>query len=88
MSDFKYSLTNLKPVEPNTINLTFPDGARREFPRNITGLDIAKGISPSLAKRTVAMALDGVVGDLADPIIQDANIEFIARDDARALELI
>ncbi|HEY3791197.1 MAG TPA: threonine--tRNA ligase, partial [Bradyrhizobium sp.] len=45
-------------------------------------------ISPSLAKRTVAMALDGVVGDLADPIIQDANIEFIARDDARALELI
>ena len=35
-----------------------------------TGLDIAKGISPSLAKRTVAMALDGVVADLADPIEQ------------------
>ena len=41
------------------VALTFPDGARREFPKNITGLDIAKGISPSLAKRTVAMALDG-----------------------------
>ena len=34
------------------------------------------------------MALDGVVGDLADPIEHDAKIEFIARDDARALELI
>ena len=34
------------------------------------------------------MALDGVVVDLADPIEHDAKIEFIARDDARALELI
>ena len=59
-SGFQYSLTNLKPVEPvQKVALTFPDGARREFPKNITGLDIAKGISPSLAKRTVAMALDG-----------------------------
>src|SRR5271169_2666207 len=70
------------------VALTFPDGARRDYPQNITGLDIAKGISPSLAKRTVAMALDGVVSDLADPIERDAKIEFIARDDARALELI
>jgi threonyl-tRNA synthetase len=70
------------------IALTFPDGATREFPKSTTGLDIAKGISPSLAKRTVAMALDGVVLDLADAIENDAKIEFIARDDARALELI
>src|SRR3954462_4665119 len=70
------------------IALTFPDGARREYPANITGLDIAKGISPSLAKRTVAMALDGALTDLADPIEHDAKIEFIARDEARALELI
>ncbi len=45
------------------VALTFPDGARREYPGNITGLDIAKGISPSLAKRTVAMALDGELAD-------------------------
>jgi len=89
MSDFKYSLTNLKPVEaPHKITLTFPDGARREFPNDITGLDIAKGISPSLAKRTVAMALDGELADLSDPITHDAKIEFIARDEPRALELI
>src|SRR6201986_158915 len=88
-SGFQYSVDNLKPVEPEPrIALTFPDGARREFPKSITGLDIAKGISPSLAKRTVAMALDGTVADLADPIEHDAKIEFINRDDPRALELI
>src|SRR5262245_37254073 len=70
------------------VTLTFPDGARREFPPGTTGLDIAKGISPSLAKRTVAMALDGVVADLADPIERDARIEFLNREDPRALELI
>jgi threonyl-tRNA synthetase len=70
------------------IHLTFPDGARREFEAGVTGVDIAKGISPSLLKRTVAMALDGTVTDLADPISKDAKIEFIGRDDPRALELI
>src|SRR3954465_7080147 len=70
------------------VALTFPDGARRDFPNGSTGLDIAKGISPSLAKRTVAMALDGVLPDLGDPIEHDAKIEFVSRDDPRALELI
>src|SRR5829696_4076896 len=70
------------------VALTFPDGARRDYPDNITGLDIAKGISPSLAKRTVAMALDGKLADLSDPIEQDAKIEFVSREDPRALELI
>ena len=55
------------------VALTFPDGARRDYPDNITGLDIAKGISPSLAKRTVAMALDGQLADLTDPIEKDAR---------------
>ncbi len=49
------------------VALTFPDGARREYPPGTTGLDIAKGISPSLAKRTVAMALDGALADLERP---------------------
>src|SRR5258705_531626 len=75
-------------MERLMVALTFPDGARREFPKSITGLDIAKGISPSLAKRTVAMALDGVLADLADAIEHDAKIELINRDDPRALELI
>jgi threonyl-tRNA synthetase len=70
------------------VALTFPDGARRDYPNGTTGLDVAKSISPSLAKRTVAMALDGVLADLADPIERDAKIEFLGREDPRALELI
>src|ERR1700726_525564 len=70
------------------VTLTFPDGARREYPDGISGAEIAKGISPSLAKRSVAMALDGTVADLADPIEHDTRIEFLTREDSRALPLI
>src|SRR5436305_6279536 len=70
------------------VALTFPDGARRDYPPNTTGLDIAKGIAPSLAKRPVAMALDGQLADLSGPIQRDAKVEFVAREDPRALELI
>ncbi len=86
---FQFGLANLKAADPGQkITVTFPDGAKREFPHGTTGLDIAKGISPSLAKRTVAMALDGHVADLSDAITRDAKIEFVNRDDPRALELI
>jgi threonyl-tRNA synthetase len=70
------------------ITLTFPDGAKREFPAGITGLAVAESIAKSLAKKAVAMALDGTVSDLSDPIGTDARIEFVTRDDPRALELI
>jgi len=70
------------------INLTFPDGARREFPAGTTGREIVEGIAKSLAKKTVAMALDGTVVDLSDPITRDARIEFLNREDPRALDLI
>ncbi|WP_371424571.1 threonine--tRNA ligase [Tardiphaga sp.] len=87
-SGFKFGLANLTPAETNNITVTFPDGAKREFAKGTTGFEIAKGISPSLAKRTVAMGLDGTVTDLNDPIEADAKIDFINRDDPRALELI
>ncbi len=70
------------------IHVTFPDGARRAFEPGLSGLEIAKSISPSLAKRSVAMVRDGALADLADRIDADASIEFIGRDDPRALELI
>jgi threonyl-tRNA synthetase len=70
------------------ITLTFPDGARREYPEGVTGRAVAEGIAKSLAKRTVAMTLDGALTDLNDPIERDAAIEFVSRDDPRALELI
>ncbi len=70
------------------ITLTFPDGAKRQVKAGTTGLDVAKSISPSLAKRTVAMQLDGALSDLNDPIGKDAAINFVARTDPAALELI
>jgi threonyl-tRNA synthetase len=70
------------------VTLTFPDGARRDYRCGITGLDVAKSISPSLAKRTVAMSIDGTLRDLSDTIERDAKIEFFTRDDPRGLELI
>ena len=41
------------------ITLTFPDGSKRPFKAGITGKDVAESIAKSLAKRTVAMALEG-----------------------------
>ena len=70
------------------VALTFPDGARRDYQDGISGIDIAKGISPSLAKRTVAMAIDGDVRDLSEEIRSDAKIEFLTREDPRVRELI
>src|SRR5580658_6244096 len=70
------------------IHVTFPDGAERAYEPGVSGLEIAKSISPSLAKRTVAMVRNGELTDLADPVDSDAALEFIARDDPRALELI
>ncbi|SCZ11131.1 threonyl-tRNA synthetase [Microvirga guangxiensis] len=70
------------------ITLTFPDGAQRQYEPGISGREIVEGIAKSLAKRTVAMALDGTVTDLADPITEDAKIEFLNREDPRSLELI
>ena len=70
------------------VTLTMPDGAKRAVKQGATGLDVAKSISPSLAKRTVAMTLDGVLADLNDPIPADASIKFISRTDPEALELI
>jgi threonyl-tRNA synthetase len=70
------------------VTVTFPDGARREYRNGITGSEIAKQISPSLAKRTVAMAVDGRLADLTDEITADSKVEFLSRDDRRALELI
>ncbi len=70
------------------ITLTFPDGAKRQIESGTSGLEVAKSISPSLAKRTVAMTLDGVLSDLSDPITYDARIKFVSRTDPEALELI
>ena len=70
------------------ITLSFPDGNKREFDAGVTGLDVATSIAKSLAKKSVAMKLDGELSDLSDPIEKDSAIEFVVREDDDALELI
>ena len=70
------------------ITITFPDGAARQYEAGVSGAEVAASISKSLAKRTVAMVLDGALTDLADPIERDASVRFVSREDEEALELI
>ena len=70
------------------ISLTFPDGSKRDFEPGITGRDVAESIAKSLAKKAVAVSLDGKLRDLAEPIKADASIRILTREDPAALELI
>ena len=70
------------------IDLTFPDGSKRQFDAGVTGAEVAESIAKSLAKKAVAMTLDGELADLTDPISADAAITIVTRDDPQALELI
>jgi len=70
------------------VKLTFPDNSVREFPVGITGFGVADSIAKSLAKKSVAYALDGELRDLTDPIDRDGRIELVTREDRRALEMI
>src|SRR6185369_17827887 len=70
------------------IKVTFPDGAVRDYARGTTGTTVVEGISPSLAKKTVAMKWNGVLTDLSDPLDADGKIEFVMRDSADGLGLI
>jgi threonyl-tRNA synthetase len=70
------------------ISLTFPDSSARDFKPGVTGREVAESIAKSLAKMAVAVALDGQVRDLAEPIKADAKIRILTRDDPEALALI
>ena len=70
------------------ITITFPDGNAREYEPGVSGADIAESIAKSLAKKAVAVTIDGVLSDLADPIDKDATVRIVTRTDEAALELI
>lgn len=70
------------------ISVKLPDGSERSLEDGSRGLDLAENISKSLAKKSVAMVLDGTLTDLTDPLHDGAVVEIVTRDDERALELI
>lgn len=71
-----------------SIQITFPDGAQKEFAAGITTKEIASSISNSLAKKALAGKFNGELIDLTRPIKSDGTIEIITPADEDALQLL
>lgn len=69
-------------------SLTFPDGNIRDYDDGVTALQVAKSISSGLAKKVLAVKLDGELLDATRPIEVDAKIELVTAQDPEGLELI
>ena len=61
------------------INITFPDKSVRKYESSITGNDLAKSISNSLAKSAVCIEINGELRDLSYLIENDAVKNFYQR---------
>ncbi len=71
------------------IDLIFPDGSVRQYPQGSSGRDVATAISPSLAKRTLLVRLNGQLLDFDRPLPDSGGkVEFVDRNDPDALDTI
>ena len=78
---------NMETTKKNIV-ITFPDGKNSEFFKGISGYEIAKSISKSLAKEAAAVEINGNLDDLKSKIENNTSINIIKRNDDEALELI
>src|SRR5690349_5376683 len=63
------------------IKITFPDGAKREYPDGTTAMAVAQSISQGLAKKVLAAQVDGELWDATRPIKKDASLKLLTWDD-------
>ncbi len=70
------------------INITFPDGSKKQFKQGITGSEIASSISSSLAKDAMVVEINGHLADLSLPIETDSALRILTSKDPEALEII
>ena len=63
------------------INITFPDGSVRQFDKGVSGLEIAKSLSNSLAREVLSVNVNDELWDLWRPINVDATIKLNKFDD-------
>lgn len=76
-------------IESNImIQITLPDGSKREFDQPPSILDIAKDIGPGLAKATLAGEVDGDLRDVTHVVADNATVRLITARDAEGLEII
>lgn len=64
------------------INISFPDGAVRQYEQGMSALDIAKSISEGLARKVLAASVNGQVWDATRPITTDSALKLLTWDDA------
>ena len=71
-----------------SINITFPDGAVKEFDAPTSGMQIAASISSGLRRSAVAVLVNDEQWDLTRDIDADANVSIITRDSEEGLEVL
>ena len=74
-------------MSTDTIQITLPDGATREVPRGTTAAEIARQISPRLAKEALVARADGELVDLSRPLEHDAKISILTAKDPDSLQV-
>ncbi len=70
------------------IDISFPDGTVKQYNIGVTGLEIATGISKSLAKAALFVQVNGEDYDLTRPINKNCSLKIITTKDKEALDLI
>jgi threonyl-tRNA synthetase len=70
------------------INLKLPDGSVREVEKPVDGLAFAESIAKSLAKKAVAIKIDGQMKDLSTVIEKDAEVEIVTRETPDGVDLL
>ncbi|MHA1549928.1 MAG: threonine--tRNA ligase [Alphaproteobacteria bacterium] len=70
------------------IKITFPDGSKKEFNKGISTLEIAKSISPGLAKSALYAKINGAFWDVTRSIETDVTLEILTAKNADTLDLI
>ncbi|CAM4354804.1 threonine--tRNA ligase [Paenibacillus tarimensis] len=70
-----------------SVNVTFPDGAVKQFEQGTTIEEVAGSISPGLRKNAIAGKLNGKVVDVYTPIRENASIEIVTVDSPDGLEV-
>ena len=70
-----------------TIHITLPDGKAVEVPRGTTPAEIARKISPSLAKEALVARTDGELIDLGRPLEQDTSLAILTPKDSDAIQV-
>src|SRR5678815_4144132 len=63
------------------IKITLPDGSIREFPKGVTGFEIASSISEGLARNVLAAKVNGEVWDSTRPINEDSTVQLLTWND-------